>query len=260
MPDDKAQRGFFERSQLAITVATGLIGLWLSVSQHSLAKRQAEIKEAQDAINVRLSTLKSDWETVESVSKYFDLLSGQDTTKAKMGAYAVYMLKRDDPEMVVSLVMAADKPSLRNSVLTDLANRDPRIRAQLVAIMAPRPAAGGDDAAPQQQTVAAAALAEEVLSQVTREAWAYVGILRGGRWAHGPMFALEPRLPKAGEELQVGVRSVYMRETAPDSATYRHGAILGVLNAGQRVRVLEVRPHLKGDRVWIRFGVVGEAR
>ncbi|MBW3572503.1 MAG: hypothetical protein KY467_15485 [Gemmatimonadetes bacterium] len=254
--DGTTRRGFFEQSQLAVTLLTGIIGIWLTVSQHSMARRQAEIKETQDSISTRLSTLEHDRETVESVSKYFDLLTGTDTTKAKMGAYAVYMLKREDPEMVVSLIMAADKPSLRNSVLADLANRDPDIRAQLVTIALP----GSDTAAsapPESQNVEAASIAQNVLTRVTRQGWAYAGVFRNNRWTHGPMFQVGSRLPRVGEELEVAGVRLYLRDAAPDSLTYRHGAVQGVLDAGQLVRIEQVRANLKsGSHVWVRVAVV----
>lgn len=258
MGDGTARKSFFEQSQLVVTVITGIIGIWLTISQHSLAERQAEIKKAQDSISTRLSLIQSDRETVESVSKYFDLLSGTDTTKAKMGAYAVYMLKRDDPEMVVSLIMAADKPSLRNSVLTDLANRDAKIRAQLVSIASP--ASDTASAVPESQNVEAASIAENVLTQVATQGWAYVGVFRNGGWVHGPMFQVPGRLPQAREELRVAGRRLYLRDAAPDSATYRHGAVQGVLEQGQRVRIEEVRPRLKsGAHVWVRVSVIDSA-
>lgn len=253
MPESK-KHDSWDRVQMTITAATGLVALAISIGQFAISRQQQEFKTNQEAISQRLAEMKSNQETVTLIANYFDLLAGSDTSKAKMGAYAVYMLKRDDPEMVVSLVLAADKPTLRTTVLSDLANRDPRIRQQLVAIASPQ--SDTATAAPEQQNVLAAEWAEAVLSSVTTDGWAYVGVHRGGRWTHGPMMRVGPEGPSAGETYHVGVRRLYLRDAHPDPQTNRHGSIQGILNQDQRVRVEEIWRRHNAGHVWARVTVV----
>ncbi len=254
---EPAKHTTWERAQMAITAITGIVAILISLGQFNLTRQQQDLKVAQDSIASSLARIKSEQETVESISKYFDLLAGSDTSKAKMGAYAVYMLKREDPEMVVSLVLASGKPSLRNTVLSDLANRDAGIRKQLVAFASPQ--SDTATAAPEQQNVLAAEWAEAVLSNVSTDGWAYVGIHRDGRWMHGPMMDVGSRLPVPGQVYKVRARRLYLRDAAPDLTTNRHGSIQGLLNAEQGVRIEEVWQRPSRGHVWVRVTISDKA-
>ena len=243
----------WERTQMAITALTGIVALFISVGQFQMSRKQQDLKTEQEAISHRLAQMKAEQETVASVGEYFALLAGADTSQAKMGAYAVYMLKRDDPEMVVSLILASDKPALRNTVLQDLANRDPRIREHLVSVLGS--GSGTATAAPTEQKVYAASVAEEVLSSVTTQGWAYVGVHRNGRWVDGPMLRVGAAVPTAGATSEIGARSLYLRAGHPDPVTNRHGDIEGVLSRGQRVRVEEIWQRPNAGHVWARVTV-----
>ena len=49
---------------------------------------------------------------VEAMAPYFEMMADTNKAKSKMAAYALYMLKLDDPEMAASVILAPGKPEL----------------------------------------------------------------------------------------------------------------------------------------------------
>ncbi|HET6763648.1 MAG TPA: hypothetical protein VFH27_08245, partial [Longimicrobiaceae bacterium] len=81
----------------------------------------------QDATDERIKAYHTTSEQMDATSKYFAYLTDPQPAKAKMGAYAIYMLNRENPELAVSLILAPERKELI-SVLRDLAFRDSLVR------------------------------------------------------------------------------------------------------------------------------------
>jgi hypothetical protein len=254
MAESESNRSTWDRVQMAVTLLTALVGVWLSISQATIQRHQDLLKSSQDSMSISMDQLKLEHSTIESLSSYFDLMTGADSGKAKMGAYAIYMLEKHDPEMVVSLVLASGRPALRD-VLLDLGRRDQAIHRQLDRIFAP-PVTSVETPDESPAPSDAVADAGSLLAQIVSTGWFYVGVYREDRWSHGPMLEGLQQLPVAGTTYVVR-RRLYLRAAPPDTANRHSGPIQGVLDVGSRVAVLEVRPTLGGDHVWVRVSVLG---
>ncbi len=47
-------------------------------------------------LNQNITRVESEIKNVEAMKPYFDMMAGEDAAKAKMAAYALYMLNRED--------------------------------------------------------------------------------------------------------------------------------------------------------------------
>lgn len=229
----------WQRTQIVATVITPLL---LGVGGWYFTRTQQRISQ-------QISQLEATTNTVGAMHPYFQMLSSPDTAPAKMAAYAIYMLKQDDPEMVVSLVLASNRPELMD-VLKDLASKNPRVLAQLQKAVTTREGTKSDTV--QTSTEAAA---QNVIAQISvaRSGWSYVGSFEGGRWVHGPYINAGPTLPLASRSYRFH-REVYLRSDLP-TRDYQMAEAVGVIKSGELVRIEEVRPEVVGHRVWARVSV-----
>jgi len=212
----------------------------------------------QNATDERIKAYHTTSEQMDATSKYFAYLTDPQPAKAKMGAYAIYMLNRENPELAVSLILAPERKELI-SVLRDLAFRDSLVRQRLVARQVQAGEGGNPAAGPVQETAGpttdAARSADEVLRAVPRAGWSYIGNFNGVRWTYGPMMELPQGRLQQGDTYRSRVR-LTIRASAPDSATYAHGVPTGVIAPGEMVRVDTLRRNIAGQHVWAHVTVL----
>ena len=80
--------------------------------------------------NKSLTELESQIANVTAMQPFMEMIADSNTTKSKMGAYAIYMLKKDDPEIAAQIIMAPAQAHL-TEVLEDIGRRDTVVYAVL---------------------------------------------------------------------------------------------------------------------------------
>jgi hypothetical protein len=80
--------------------------------------------------NKSLTELESQIANVTAMQPFMEMIADSNTTKSKMGAYAIYMLKKDDPEIAAQIIMAPAQAHL-TEVLEDIGRRDTIVYAVL---------------------------------------------------------------------------------------------------------------------------------
>jgi len=80
--------------------------------------------------NKSLTELESQIANVSAMQPFMEMIADSNTTKSKMGAYAIYMLKKDDPEIAAQIIMAPAQSHL-TEVLEDIGRRDTIVYAVL---------------------------------------------------------------------------------------------------------------------------------
>jgi hypothetical protein len=129
------EKSTFIRFQSLVTILTPVIvavgGFYGYLLQKDVAAAELKATAAQNQI----AEIETSIRNVEAMETYFKMMGGDNDAEAKMAAYALYMLNKDDPEMAVSMIMAPGKDYLV-SVLIDLGSREPKIFAEVQKILA----------------------------------------------------------------------------------------------------------------------------
>jgi hypothetical protein len=75
-------------------------------------------------LNSQISNIESQISNVKAMQPFMKMIADEDVTTSKLGAYAIYMLKKDDDaEMAAQMILAPGKKHLLD-VLIDIADRD----------------------------------------------------------------------------------------------------------------------------------------
>jgi hypothetical protein len=81
--------------------------------------------------NKSLTEIESQIANVSAMKPFMEMIADSNITKSKMGAYAIYMLKKDDdPEIAAQMIMAPAQAHL-TEVLEDIGRRDTIVYAVL---------------------------------------------------------------------------------------------------------------------------------
>ena len=203
------------------------------------------------------------------MSTYFKMMAGTDVAQAKMAAYALYMLNRDDPAMAVSVLLAgasgeggskAPKHFLMD-VLKDLASRDKKFRQSLQKIVATSDSTGVDteaqvrayeviESVSVKPPPAEVAAGEEQKKQENQ--WCYLGRFRSNRWSDSSLKI------KTNQEVKVGqyelVKDVRLRAGYPKKPDYKLAKTVGVAHKGSRVEIKKLK--YVGTGVWAKVSIV----
>lgn len=258
-----SEKSTFSQFQSIITILTPIIvaagGFYGYMLEQKVTDAEAEIANLQTTIR-----------NVEAMETYFKMMGGDNDAEAKMAAYALYMLNKNDPEMAVSMIMAPGKEHLM-SVLIDLGSREPAIFKEVQKILETQD--DTRDGTEMQQTAqrilsdihapvqiiseGAASMdaesAEPVAAVVEDEGgWSYLGNFKTGE---GARINLDPGTePVAGRSYTLN-RDVNMRSDYPNSDNgYKQGYIVGVARTTDEVTIVEIDIDRK-DRVWAKLSV-----
>ncbi len=78
--------------------------------------------------NRSLTEIEGQIANVSAMQPFMEMIADEDITTSKMGAYAIYMLKKDDdPQIAAQMILAPGKPHLMD-VLVDIGTRDTAIK------------------------------------------------------------------------------------------------------------------------------------
>src|SRR2546429_4814974 len=151
----QAMKDMWDKIQVIFTVITALsAGIWGAFIYFN----QRDINEKQQEISNRLQTLDRTIKSVDSMVPYIDKIVDKDPAKAKLSAYAIYILNKDNPNLAVSLISAVGKQELTD-LLKEIGKTDPEV-AKIISGLFPSP----ETAKPTQATTAATASREAILA------------------------------------------------------------------------------------------------
>lgn len=198
-------------------------------------------------LNQNISKVKNSIANVEAMAPYFEMMADTNKAKTKMAAYALYMLKHDDPEMAASVILAPGKPELLD-VLKDLAKRDERIRQQLDKIIETTDDVG--------ETTEIQKNAQEVIKSIsnTLEGWAYLGDYNGQNRSNNRVRTNDGNPPLLNKSYKLLI-DVNLRDSKPSPPDYKMGEVVGVISAGKNIEIKDIDVDQK-KRVWAKV-VVG---
>jgi len=236
------QTNLWNKVQVVFTILTPLVlgvgGFFINSAQHDISNS--------------ISRLEQTVSSVEAMRPYFDMLAGNNPAQAKMAAYALYMLNKEDPEMTVSLILAANRKEL-NDVLKDIGNRDANILAIVSkAIISKEGERTGS--APKSEIEASA---KNIIQSISAQSsgWSYLGTFGDKKWS-GATIRIANELPEEGKAYVV-VDDIYLRDSKPKFPLYKLGKILGVIKAGEKIRIDTLEDGVGKNRVWAQVSVVG---
>ena len=82
-----------------------------------------------------LTKIEGQIKNVEAMQPFTKMIADKDVTTSKMGAYAIYMLKKDDdPQMAAQMILAPGQPHLFD-VLWDIGKRDSIVYGVIQRVM-----------------------------------------------------------------------------------------------------------------------------
>ena len=239
--------------------AGGFYGYML---ENKVTEAEAKVQDAQ----MQIAEMQTSIRNVEAMETYFKMMGGENNAEAKMAAYALYMLNKDDPEMAVSMIMAPGKEHLM-SVLIDLGSREPAIFAEVQKILETQ-----DDTregTEMQQTAQkiigdigtpvvlasqdpGALEAEHAAAVVDDDegGWSYLGNFQTGEGARIDLpLGTEPT---EGRTYTLN-RDVNMRSDYPNRDNgYKQGHIIGVARTTDDVTIVDIDIDSK-NRVWAKL-------
>ena len=254
-----SEKSRFNRFQSVVTVLTPVIVAAGGFYGYLLQKEVADAEAKASAAQTQLNRIETSIRNVEAMETYFKMMGGDNNAEAKMAAYALYMLNKEDPEMAVSMIMAPGKEDLM-SVLIDLGSREPRIFAEVQKILETQ-----DDTregTSMQQT------AQRIIGDIGNAAnvnssgavtdaddaggWSYLGNFATGE---GTRIDLpDGVLPVQGKSytlnMDVNLRSDYPRK----ENDYKRAGVVGVARKNDEITIKELDVDSK-KRVWAKVAV-----
>lgn len=236
----------FDRYQGLVAITVPIITAALAVFAY-----QADQK-ASDASG-RIAMVESSINKVEAMGEYFKMMAGENNAEAKMAAYALYMLTKEDPEMAVSIIMAAGNDEL-HEVLRDLGTREESIKSEILRIARSR----DDEDNPEEVKLTemqegVRAILGDIATSANLQGWCYLGDFKE---RSGLRIDLAKGLPVAGKSYKM-ILDANLRTDYPNSANdydLANSSITGIAAKGATVMIMEVEPG-SNQRVWARIAV-----
>ena len=205
------QKTLWDKLQIIFTILTPL----------TLGVGGFIINSTQQEISHNIMRLEQTVASVEAMKPYFEMLAGNNTAQAKMAAYALYMLNKNDPEMSVSLILAANRKEL-NEVLKDIGNRDPNILAIVSKAVISKEGETNVNGDRSEIEVSV----KNIIQSISKESsgWTYLGTFVDNKW-YKSTIKIGNATPKVGEIYKV-TDDVFIRDSKPTSPLYQLGKYL----------------------------------
>lgn len=112
--EDPDSKNLWDRIQIAATIITpfilGIGGVYINFSQKEISKGISRLENTIGQVQVMQPYIES-------------ILDRESKGKAATAAHALYMLKKEDPETIIRLLLSAGNPNIDN-VLLDLCRSD----------------------------------------------------------------------------------------------------------------------------------------
>ncbi|MBT8263781.1 MAG: hypothetical protein HKM92_00425 [Arenibacter sp.] len=203
--------------------------------------------------NKSLTELESQIANVSAMQPFMEMIADSNTTKSKMGAYAIYMLKKDDPEIAAQIIMAPAQSHL-TEVLQDIGRRDTVVYAVLQRTISASSAI--DDSLLTDKDrylldvmdkIDQAKYSDENVSMETDEpdGWLYLGV-RNEKLIVGVAPTLDNYL---NTEFTL-TKATNLRQGNPQPPNYRLPKLIRVINEGTSFKVKTLDEDKKGH-VWV---------
>jgi hypothetical protein len=235
-----AQKNIWDIVQIIFTILTPLV----------LFVGGIIINSTQQEISNNISKLEQTVSSVEAMRPYFDMLAGEDPAQAKMAAYALYMLNKEDPEMAVSLILAASREEL-NDVLKDIGNRDPNVLAFVSNAVISKEGETAENSTKSQIETSAKSIIQSISTESS--GWSFLGTFDGKKWSKSTI-KIGNELPEEGKVYEI-IDDVYLRDDKPKFPLYKLGKILGVLKEREKIRIDKLEADVGQNRVWAKVTV-----
>jgi hypothetical protein len=257
--DEKRKKDSWDKTQVIFTIVTALTtGIWgafIHINQQKTNDIQQEISLRQQDISNKLATLDRSIKSVDSMVPYVDKVVDKDIPKSKLAAYALYILNRDNPQMAVSMILAADKKELYD-VLKDIGKRDDKI-LKLISEALPKEAetAAGPKA---MATKSEATKSIENIMQAIQTAtsgWCYLGTYESNRWSKTTIAISSNTLPQQGNTYNI-IDDVYLRDKEPLPPNYTLGNIIRVTKIGEKIKVKQVVQIEGKNWIWAKVDAI----
>lgn len=195
--------------------------------------------------NRSLTKIESQIANVEAMRPFMDMIADTSETKSKMGAYAIYMLKKDDdPELAAQMILAAEKDHLLD-VLYDLGTRDTIIRNKINSVFSNVQILDSTNLTEMQQN------ALKVSKKIERQAivesekegdlkepakdWLYLGNFENeppSQWV-----VAQRLTPSSKGETFTLVKDANVRKSKPQPPKYKLPGFVRVANAGEKIEI-----------------------
>jgi hypothetical protein len=192
-------------------------------------------------VNDNLVKLRQPLEQVEKMTALLDRVAdSQNNAKAKMAAHALYLITRDDPELLVRMLMSANRKELVQ-VLEELAVRDSRILPLMKEFAARHETASAKAAEQKPKTEPEKALQQVLETLGEGEGWCFLGKRDDdGYWSDQTLFLDSDEKPESNREYIV-VNDVWLRKTPPEIPSYKMGEKIGVVRTNSKIKVKEIK-------------------
>ena len=200
------------------------------------------------SVQTDISRVQTEIANVSALKPFMEMVADTDVTKSKLGAYAIYMLKKDDPETVAQLILAPGQEHLVD-VLVDIGSRDTAIKNEVDKIISDVDfSAGYSENLTIVQQSAIEILdkinVQEVDNTIEPAGWLYLG-----NYKHGPK---AERLIKSRPEK--GIRYELLMDTnvradRPVKPKYRLPETVGLAYKGSMITIMEFEEDNKGH-IW----------
>ena len=215
--------------------------------------------------NRSLTKIEGQIANVEAMRPFMDMIADSSVTKSKMGAYAIYMLKKDDdPELAAQMILAAEKDHLLD-VLYDLGTRDTVIRNKINSVFSNVQILDTTNLTDMQlnalevskkiekQAIAEEALVEDNSERAPAKDWLYLGNFKSdppSQWVVNEKLNLNSK----GKTYTL-IKDANVRRTKPQPPNYSLPAFVRVANAGEQIEIDTLTFDKKGHcwaRVWFK--------
>ncbi|NIV18212.1 MAG: hypothetical protein GWN47_07305 [Woeseiaceae bacterium] len=249
----------FNQFQSLVTILTPVIVAIGGFYGYVLQKEVSDAEAKATAAQTQIAEIETSIRNVEAMETYFKMMGGDNNAEAKMAAYALYMLNKEDPEMAVSMIMAPGKEHLM-SVLIDLGSREPKIFEEVQKILETQDDTRQGTSMQQtaQRIIGDIGSSPKVIGTDTTDAdedtggWSYLGNFATGAGTRIELPA--GALPAEGESytlnMDVNIRSDYPRK----ENNYRQAGVIGVARKGDEIVITQLDIDRK-KRVWARIQV-----
>jgi len=231
----------------------GLVAITVPILTAALAVFAYQADQKATDASGRIAMVESSINKVEAMGEYFKMMAGENNAEAKMAAYALYMLTKEDPEMAVSIIMAAGNDEL-HEVLRDLGTREESIKAEILRIARSRD--DGDnpgDVKLTEMQKGVRTILGDIATSADLQGWCYLGDFDNRSTLR---IDLAKGLPVVGKSydmiLAANLRTVYPnKENEYDLASVN---VTGIATKGASVKIIEIEPGDK-PKVWAKIEV-----
>ena len=218
---------------------------------------QADFQKLQLSSQEQIAQNISKLNSVTAMNPFIDKIVDSNPAKARIAAYGLYLLNRDDPRLAVTLIAATKKQEM-NEVLITLGKMDARIVQYIGQFIDSEE----DDAISKRkdQKGYIDVIQRIQVAKKVRRGYCFFGRYIDNKWAKQLVSNLANSLPKPGEQYSV-VRKTFLRASFPTEIDneLELGRVLGVNRINNKIKILNVKCYLDGA-VWCEIKIMSKGQ